>query len=80
VMLWRGDLVHAGGLENKAGNTRENKAGNNALRVHWHIPMKKDDIAVIYNNYLDDGNTSASIDSNYGGRRLSDFLYFWDER
>ena len=80
VMLWRGDLVHAGGLENKAGNTLENKAGNNALRVHWYIPMKKDDIAVICNNCLDDGNTSASIDSKCGGRRLSDFLDFWDER
>jgi len=36
LLLRRGDLVHAGGLQNAKGN--------GALRVHWYIPMKLKDV------------------------------------
>jgi hypothetical protein len=36
ALLWRGDLVHAGGFDNKLGNA--------ALRLHLYIPMKPSDI------------------------------------
>lgn len=37
MLLWRGDLVHAGGLLNTKGD--------GALRVHWYLPMKSSDAA-----------------------------------
>ena len=74
VMLWRGDVVHAGGLQNKGQNT--------ALRVHWYVPMKLDDTPTIEANYLDkgDANPMASVDRSCRKERcLSNFLGFWEE-
>jgi hypothetical protein len=40
VLLWRGDLVHGGALQNPKKN--------GALRCHWYIPMKPADIGTIH--------------------------------
>lgn len=50
ILLWRGDLVHGGGYDNRKNN--------GALRLHWYIPMKKDDIATVAGSL---GNTHRNI-------------------
>ena len=42
-ILWRGDLVHAGGCPAIQG-------GDIGLRIHWYIPAKTDDIGGISGN------------------------------
>jgi len=36
MLLWRGDMVHGGGLQNGEED--------GALRIHWYLPMKADDL------------------------------------
>jgi len=36
MFLWRGDVVHGGGLQNGEED--------GALRIHWYLPMKLDDL------------------------------------
>lgn len=73
MLLWRGDIIHGGGLENRAKN--------GAMRVHWYIPMKNVDKATIENKYTDKGQLSADVDRGYGSRsRMSKFLYLYNPK
>ena len=51
ILLWRGDLVHAGGFQNDLGN--------GALRVHRYIYMKQGDIDLDYGR---ERKTSTDLD------------------
>ena len=70
ILLWRGDIVHGGGLQNEAQN--------GALRVHWYIPMKEEDKLTIQSNYFDNGDISGKVDRNYGEGKMSAFLAFYE--
>jgi hypothetical protein len=56
ILLWRGDLVHAGGFQNDAKN--------GALRVHWYIYMKEAD------RHLDYGRNNTTWTDFEDGQKI----------
>jgi hypothetical protein len=63
MLLWRGDLIHGGALQNEAKN--------GALRCHWYIPMKQDDIGVI-RALVTENTAQVSRSQREGGRGIAD--------